>query len=56
MNEVVFIGTSDAFGAGGRRQSAILLRTGAGCALVDCGMTTGTGLCELTPEPVATVA
>ena len=26
MSEVLFVGTSDAFGAGGRRQSAILLR------------------------------
>jgi ribonuclease BN (tRNA processing enzyme) len=47
MNEVVFIGTSDAFGAGGRRQSAILLRTGHGGVLIDCGMTTGTGMCDL---------
>jgi len=47
MSELVFIGTSDAFGAGGRRQSAILLRTSGGAALVDCGMTTGTGMCEL---------
>jgi hypothetical protein len=26
MSEVVFVGTSDAFGAGGRRQSALLVR------------------------------
>ena len=47
MSELVFIGTSDAFGAGGRRQSAMLLRSSAGAAMVDCGMTTGTGLAEL---------
>ena len=47
MTELVFIGTSDAFGAGGRRQSAVLLRTGSGGVLVDCGMTTGMGMCDL---------
>ena len=47
MSEVVFIGTSDAFGSGGRRQSAVLVRTGSGAFLLDCGMTTGTGLCQL---------
>ena len=47
MSELVFIGTSDAFGAGGRRQSAMLLRTRGGAAIIDCGMTTGTGLAEL---------
>jgi ribonuclease BN (tRNA processing enzyme) len=44
VSEVVFIGTSDAFGAGGRRQSAILLRAGSGAMLLDCGATTGSGL------------
>jgi len=47
VSEVVFIGTSDAFGAGGRRQSAILLRTSSGATLIDCGTTTGTGLHDL---------
>ena len=47
MNDLVCVGTSDAFGAGGRRQSAYLLRAGAGQVLVDCGMTTGTGLAAL---------
>ena len=42
--EVVLIGTSDAFGAGGRRQSAYLLRAPTGSILVDCGQTTLTGL------------
>ena len=32
MSEVVFVGTSDAFGAGGRRQSAILVRAPHGGA------------------------
>jgi ribonuclease BN (tRNA processing enzyme) len=45
--EVTFIGTSDAFGAGGRRQSAILVRSGQGTVLMDCGTTTGTGLAAL---------
>jgi ribonuclease BN (tRNA processing enzyme) len=47
MSEIVFVGTGDAFGAGGRRQSAILLRAPNGAALIDCGATTATGLCEL---------
>ena len=47
MSEVVFIGTSDAFGAGGRRQSAILLRAPGGNVLMDCGPTTGTGMSDL---------
>jgi len=47
VSEVVFIGTSDAFGAGGRRQSAILLRNDSGALLLDCGATTGSGLYAL---------
>jgi ribonuclease BN (tRNA processing enzyme) len=47
VNEVIFIGTSDAFGAGGRRQSAVLMRSSSGTLLVDCGATTNTGLSEL---------
>ncbi|MDP6977684.1 MAG: MBL fold metallo-hydrolase [Myxococcota bacterium] len=44
MIELHFIGTSDAFGAGGRRQSAFLVREPNGTLLVDCGVTTNTGL------------
>jgi len=47
MAEITFIGTSDAFGAGGRRQSAILLRTSGGAILLDCGPTTNSGLAQL---------
>jgi len=47
VSEVVFIGTSDAFGAGGRRQSAIFVRSASGGTLIDCGTTTLTGLQEL---------
>jgi len=47
MSEVIFVGTSDAFGAGGRRQSAIVLRGSSGSLLLDCGATTGSGLHEL---------
>jgi ribonuclease BN (tRNA processing enzyme) len=47
VSEVVFIGTSDAFGAGGRRQSAVLLRGSRGSLLLDCGATTATGLADL---------
>ncbi len=44
MIEIQFIGTSDAFGAGGRRQSAFLMSDGHAGVLVDCGTTTNTGL------------
>lgn len=47
MSEVVFIGTSDAFGAGGRRQSAVFARGDRGGMLLDCGATTNTGLSQL---------
>ncbi len=47
MSEVVFVGTSDAFGSGGRRQSAYLVRAPSGAVLLDCGTTTGTGLAAL---------
>ncbi len=47
MSELVFIGTSDAFGAGGRRQTAMLLRAAGGNVLIDCGATTVGGLSEL---------
>jgi ribonuclease BN (tRNA processing enzyme) len=47
VSEIVFIGTSDAFGACGRRQTAILMRAESGSVLLDCGATTGTGLSEL---------
>ena len=47
MSEVLFVGTGDAFGAGGRRQSAVLVRGERGTLLLDCGATTGSGLGEL---------
>ncbi len=47
MSEVVFVGTSDAFGAGGRRQSAYLVRADSGSVLLDCGATTNTGLAAI---------
>lgn len=47
MSEVVFVGTSDAFGAGGRRQSAVFVRGERGALLLDCGVTTNTGLLAL---------
>ena len=47
MSDLTFIGTSDAFGAGGRRQSAILMRAPNGAVLLDCGATTNTGLSQL---------
>jgi ribonuclease BN (tRNA processing enzyme) len=50
MDEVVFIGTSDAFGAGGRRQAAVLVRGERGTLLMDCGVTTNSGLADLDIE------
>lgn len=50
MTEVVCIGTSDAFGAGGRRQSAYLVRSEGSTVLLDCGATTPTGLALLGVE------
>jgi ribonuclease BN (tRNA processing enzyme) len=47
MSELLMVGTSDAFGAGGRRQSAYLLRARNGSLLVDCGATTLSGLSAL---------
>jgi ribonuclease BN (tRNA processing enzyme) len=47
VSEVVFVGTSDAFGAGGRRQSAIFARGERGGMLLDCGGTTNSGLGQL---------
>jgi ribonuclease BN (tRNA processing enzyme) len=44
LTQLTFIGTSDAFGAGGRRQACIHLRTPSGSLLLDCGPTTLTGL------------
>jgi ribonuclease BN (tRNA processing enzyme) len=47
VSELVLIGTSDAFGAGGRRQSAYLLRSPTGSVLLDCGGSTVSGLSAL---------
>lgn len=44
MLEIVFVGTGDAFGSGGRRNSAILVRDGRHTLLLDCGPTTHAGL------------
>jgi ribonuclease BN (tRNA processing enzyme) len=45
--KLTFVGTSDAFGAGGRRQSALFVETRAGALLLDCAPTTATGLAAL---------
>ena len=47
MSELLMIGTSDHFSAGGRRQSAYLVRGPSGSVLVDCGQTTLAGLAAL---------
>ena len=51
MLEVLFIGTGDAFGSGGRRNSAILVRDGHNALLLDCGPTTLLGLKDLGIDP-----
>jgi ribonuclease BN (tRNA processing enzyme) len=47
VSRVTFVGTSDAFGAGGRRQAAIFVETASGGLLLDCAPTTITGLAAL---------
>jgi ribonuclease BN (tRNA processing enzyme) len=42
--KLTFLGTSDAFGAGGRRQAALFVETRAGGLLLDCAPTTNTAL------------
>ncbi len=51
MPEVLFVGTGDAFGSGGRRNSALLVRTGGRQVLLDCGPTTLSGLKQLGVDP-----
>jgi ribonuclease BN (tRNA processing enzyme) len=51
MPEIVFVGTGDAFGSGGRRNSAILVRERGRTLLLDCGPTTGAGLKQLGIDP-----
>ncbi len=51
MLEIVFVGTGDAFGSGGRRNSAILVRDGETTLLLDCGPTTLLGLKDLGVDP-----
>lgn len=51
MVEVIFVGTGDAFGSGGRRNSAILVRTGSQTLLLDCGPTTLLGLKDMGYDP-----
>jgi ribonuclease BN (tRNA processing enzyme) len=51
MAEVVFVGTGDAFGSGGRRNSAILVRDRGHSVLLDCGPTTLAGLHTLGIDP-----
>lgn len=51
MPEIVFVGTGDAFGSGGRRHSAILVREAGRSLLLDCGPTTLHGFRELGIDP-----
>ena len=52
MAEILFIGTGDAFGSGGRRNSAILLRDRGSSLLLDCGPSTLMGLKQLGVDPL----
>ncbi|MBW2282838.1 MAG: MBL fold metallo-hydrolase [Deltaproteobacteria bacterium] len=51
MAEIQFIGTGDAFGSGGRRNTAILVRDRGRTLLLDCGPTTLMGLKQLGVDP-----
>ncbi|MEK6630868.1 MAG: MBL fold metallo-hydrolase [Acidobacteriota bacterium] len=55
--DVRFLGTGDAFSAGGRLQSATLLRSGPRGVLVDCGPTTLAAMrgAGIEPEVVETI-
>src|SRR5262245_30634534 len=52
MPGVLFIGTGAAFGSGGRRNSAILVREAGRTLLLDCGPTTLSGLKQLGVDPL----
>ncbi len=52
MLEILFVGTGDAFGSGGRRNSAILCRERGHTLLLDCGPTTLVGLKQLGVDPL----
>lgn len=56
MLEIVFVGTGDAFGSGGRRNTAILLRSRTSSSvrslLLDCGPSTMVGLKALGIDPL----
>lgn len=51
MTEVEFVGTGDAFGSGGRRNTAIVVRSRGKTLLMDCGPTTLVGLKALGIDP-----
>ena len=51
MLEITFVGTGDAFGSGGRRNTSILVRGTEGVLLLDCGPTTPNGLRQLGIDP-----
>ncbi len=51
MLEITFVGTGDAFGSGGRRNTSILVRGPEGVLLLDCGPTTPHGLHQLGIDP-----
>ncbi len=51
MIEILFVGTGDAFGSGGRRNSAIVVRSRGHTMLLDCGPTTLLGLKDLGIDP-----
>jgi ribonuclease BN (tRNA processing enzyme) len=51
MTEIEFVGTGDAFGSGGRRNTAILVRSRGKTLLMDCGPTTLGGLKTLGIDP-----
>lgn len=51
MTRVVFVGSGDAFGSGGRRQTCIALSGDNQFMLVDCGTTSVLGLKSLGSDP-----
>jgi ribonuclease BN (tRNA processing enzyme) len=49
--DVLFAGSGDAFGSGGRLQTTICVRDGDGCVLLDCGATAVVALKRVGVDP-----
>jgi ribonuclease BN (tRNA processing enzyme) len=57
QDRVVFLGTGDAFSAGGRFQAAYLVQSDTSSLLLDCGpgVLTSLSRCHISPAPISTI-